>query len=101
MQTTPTRFYLQLRLQRAQQLLRQTNMALLEIGLACGFANKNYFCKCYRDFWHPAGEERRNVQGLLPDGLPPHLFCNETAIRRFLWILTCFFCRLSSGKCDI
>ncbi|MBN3562392.1 GlxA family transcriptional regulator [Aliamphritea spongicola] len=64
LQTTPTRFYLQLRLQRAQQLLRQTNMALLEIGLACGFANKNYFCKCYRDFFGtPPGEERRNVQG--------------------------------------
>ena len=64
LQTTPTRFYLQLRLQRAQQLLRQTNMALLEIGLACGFANKNYFCKCYRDYFGtPPGEERRNVQG--------------------------------------
>ncbi len=34
---TPTRYYLGLRLARARQLIRQTSMPILSIGLACGF----------------------------------------------------------------
>ncbi|MEO1087540.1 MAG: GlxA family transcriptional regulator, partial [Acidobacteriota bacterium] len=34
---TPTRYYLELRLQRARQLLEQTTLPVLDVGLACGF----------------------------------------------------------------
>jgi transcriptional regulator GlxA family with amidase domain len=59
----PTRYYLQLRLQRAQKLLRQTDLSLMEIGIASGFSSTAYFNKCYRDsFGTPPGEERRSRQ---------------------------------------
>lgn len=45
---TPTGFYLGLRLEKARQLLRQTDMAVLEIALACGFESSSYFSRCYR-----------------------------------------------------
>lgn len=45
---TPSSFYLALRLDKARQLLRQTDMAVLEIGLACGFESSSYFSRCYR-----------------------------------------------------
>lgn len=45
---TPSSFYLALRLDKARQLLRQTDMNVLEVGLACGFESSSYFSRCYR-----------------------------------------------------
>jgi AraC family carnitine catabolism transcriptional activator len=45
---TPSNFYLGLRLDKARQLLRQTDMSVLEVGLACGFDSASYFSRCYR-----------------------------------------------------
>lgn len=45
---TPSAFYLALRLDRARQLLRQTDMSVLEVGVACGFESSSYFSRCYR-----------------------------------------------------
>jgi len=45
---TPSTFYLGLRLDKARQLLRQTDMSVLEVGLACGFESSSYFSRCYR-----------------------------------------------------
>lgn len=45
---TPSNFYLALRLDKARQLLRQTDMSVLEVGLACGFESASYFSRCYR-----------------------------------------------------
>ncbi|MDM8348814.1 GlxA family transcriptional regulator [Pseudomonas sp. sp1636] len=45
---TPSNFYLALRLDKARQLLRQTDMSVLEVGLACGFESSSYFSRCYR-----------------------------------------------------
>lgn len=63
---TPSGFYLALRLEKARQLLRQTDMGVLEIGLACGFESSSYFSRCYRNRFaacpsqdrheHPASE---------------------------------------------
>lgn len=49
--TTPTRYYLNLRLARARQLLRQTSMSILSIALACGFVSASHFSKCYREVY--------------------------------------------------
>ena len=47
--TTPTRYYLNLRLARARHLLRQTSMTILSVALACGFVSASHFSKCYRE----------------------------------------------------
>ncbi|MCG8692249.1 MAG: GlxA family transcriptional regulator [Minwuiales bacterium] len=58
---TPTRFYLELRLERARLLLRQTTMSVLDVALACGFVSASHFSKCYREhFQRRPGEERRH-----------------------------------------
>ena len=51
LQTTPTRYYLNLRLARARHLLRQTSMSILSIALACGFVSASHFSKCYREVY--------------------------------------------------
>lgn len=64
----PTRYYLELRLNRARQLLLQTSMPIVDIALACGFISAPHFSKCYRDnFSLPPRDERRRAAGLLAD----------------------------------
>ncbi len=64
----PTRYYLELRLERARQLLLQTSMPIVDIALACGFISAPHFSKCYRDtFSIPPRDERRRAAGLLED----------------------------------
>lgn len=46
--TTPARFYMGLRLDRARTLLQQTVMNVLEVSVACGFASSSHFIRCYR-----------------------------------------------------
>ena len=56
----PTRYYLNLRLARARQLLLQTARPIVDIAFACGFVSAPHFSKCYRDhFGVPPREERR------------------------------------------
>lgn len=56
----PTRYYLELRLSRARQLLLQTSVSIVEVALACGFVSAPHFSKCYRDFFGiPPRDERR------------------------------------------
>ncbi|MNP11559.1 HTH-type transcriptional regulator CdhR [compost metagenome] len=45
---TPSNFYLRLRLEKARQLLRQTDMSVLEVSIACGFESPSYFTRSYR-----------------------------------------------------
>lgn len=51
LQTTPTKYYLTLRLSRARHLLRQTSMSILTIALACGFVSASHFSKCFREIY--------------------------------------------------
>lgn len=56
----PTRYYLELRLERARQLLLQTSKSIVDIAFACGFVSAPHFSKCYRDhFAIPPRDERR------------------------------------------
>ena len=65
----PTRYYLNLRLNRARLLLLQTSKSIVDIALACGFISAPHFSKCYRDmFGIPPREERRKLQNI-PDKL--------------------------------
>ena len=57
---TPTRYYLNLRLNRAKQLLDQTNMSILSIALACGFISASHFSKCFKEYYGRTAREDRN-----------------------------------------
>ena len=48
---SPSRYYLKLRLVRARQLLKQTSMSILEIGILCGFASTPHFARSYRGYF--------------------------------------------------
>lgn len=60
---TPTRYYLELRLQRAQLLLRQTTMPILQVAVASGFASASHFARCYREFFNCAPRAERVREG--------------------------------------
>jgi transcriptional regulator GlxA family with amidase domain len=62
MSMTPGRYYMRLRLERARELLRQTNMPILDIAVATGFTSHSYFAQSYRlQFGRPPSEERRTT----------------------------------------
>jgi len=46
--TSPSRYYLKLRLNRARAMLQQTSKPILEIAVACGFESASHFSRCYR-----------------------------------------------------
>ncbi len=45
---SPKRYYMELRLGRARNLLMQTEMNVINVALACGFTSPSHFSKCYR-----------------------------------------------------
>ena len=45
---SPKRYYMELRLKKARNLLLQTDMSVINVALACGFASPSHFSKCYR-----------------------------------------------------
>ena len=47
--TTPKRYHLDARLNRARQLLKQTTMSVLDVAIACGFSTASHFTKTYRE----------------------------------------------------
>jgi AraC family transcriptional regulator, glycine betaine-responsive activator len=56
----PKRFYLEMRLRRARELLLQTSMPITDITAACGFQSPPHFSKCYRtQFGYPPSAERK------------------------------------------
>ncbi|KAA3633955.1 MAG: GlxA family transcriptional regulator [Proteobacteria bacterium] len=57
----PTRYYLELRLRRARELLLRSTKSIVDIAFSCGFVSAPHFSKCYRDFFKISPrEERRN-----------------------------------------
>jgi len=56
----PARWYLDLRLARARQLLRESAQSILQIGLSCGFSSASHFSNAYRGrFGRTPRDERR------------------------------------------
>lgn len=66
---TPRNFYLGLRLEKARQLLRQTDMSVLDISIACGFESPSYFTRSYRARFGCA-PRRDRVTGTTPSATP-------------------------------
>ncbi len=48
LQTSPKRYYLHLRLEKARNLLRQTDLSVTDVCVACGFRSLSHFSKSYR-----------------------------------------------------
>lgn len=46
---SPKRYYMELRLEKARNLLLQTDMTVINVALACGFTSPSHFSKCYRN----------------------------------------------------
>jgi len=61
--TSPARYYLRLRLERARLLLTQTTMPVTEIAFACGFTSASHFSKCYRDMFGRTPRDQRRAGG--------------------------------------
>ncbi len=56
---SPMRYYLALRLDRAQALLQQTSLPVVEVAMASGFVSVSHFSRAYaRKFGHPPRDER-------------------------------------------
>jgi len=63
----PKRYYLEMRLRRARELLLQTAMPVMDITTSCGFKSPPHFSRCYRaQFGHPPSAERRVRRGQTP-----------------------------------
>ncbi|TIN74118.1 GlxA family transcriptional regulator [Mesorhizobium sp.] len=45
---SPMRYYLHVRLSRAKRLVEQTELPIVEVAIACGFASASHFSKCFR-----------------------------------------------------
>jgi transcriptional regulator GlxA family with amidase domain len=60
---SPKRYYMELRLQKARNLLMQTDMSVINVALACGFASPSHFSKCYRSHYNTTPYRERGAQG--------------------------------------
>lgn len=62
---SPARVYAEIRLDRARNLLLQTDMSVTEVSVACGFGSTSNFSRSYRDhFGHsPKSEGIRQLSG--------------------------------------
>jgi transcriptional regulator GlxA family with amidase domain len=60
----PSRYYLELRLQRARQLLLDTNHSIVQVGLMCGFSSGSHFSTAFGAlFGNTPREERQRKLG--------------------------------------
>jgi transcriptional regulator GlxA family with amidase domain len=59
LQTVPSKYYLELRLEQARQMLRQSDKPALQVGLACGFSSASYFSTAYRNHYGVTPREER------------------------------------------
>ncbi len=61
---SPKRYYMELRLARARNLLMQTELSVINVALACGFASPSHFSKCYRAQYGTTPYRERGAHGL-------------------------------------
>ena len=82
---SPSRYYLHLRLTRARQLLKQTNLSIIEVATACGFISTPHFSKCYRNSFNipprdeRLGRTRNGEQGQVVGDNTDHVVVNFSA----------------------
>ncbi|MRH22319.1 GlxA family transcriptional regulator [Rhodovulum strictum] len=60
---SPKRYYMEMRLAKARNLLLQTDMSVINVALACGFASPSHFSKCYRAHYATTPYRERGSRG--------------------------------------
>ncbi|WP_203564883.1 GlxA family transcriptional regulator [Aliiroseovarius sp. PrR006] len=63
---SPKRYYMELRLQKARNLLMQTDMSVINVALSCGFSSPSHFSKCYRSHYDTTPYRERGSRGARP-----------------------------------
>ncbi|MNN09799.1 HTH-type transcriptional regulator CdhR [compost metagenome] len=65
LERTPSQYYLELRLNRARDLLLRSEAQIREVALSCGFASPAHFSKCYSRFFgcSPRGQRKQSPLG--------------------------------------
>jgi AraC family transcriptional regulator, glycine betaine-responsive activator len=61
---SPHRHYVNIRLEHARQLLRQTRMTILDVAMASGFNSASYFSQSYHERFGHSPRVERKVVGL-------------------------------------
>ncbi len=59
---TPVELLHRIRLQKGQQLLRQTDLSVCEVAWSVGFSSPSYFAKCYKSLFGVAPTDDRKQQ---------------------------------------
>lgn len=78
---SPKRYYMELRLARARNLLMQTDMSVINVALACGFTSPSHFSKCYRAQYGTTPYRERGSHGLDDEaGAEPGLETDDTGL---------------------
>lgn len=60
---SPKRYYMEIRLAKARNLLMQTSLPVIEVALACGFSSPSHFSKCYRSLYGNTPYRERGTSG--------------------------------------
>lgn len=66
--SVPSRYYLELRLQRARQLLLDSHHSIVQVGLMCGFSSGSHFSTAYGSLFGitPREERQRKMLPVAP-----------------------------------
>ncbi len=68
---SPKRYYMELRLQKARNLLLQTEMSVINVALASGFTSPSHFSKCYRAYFNRTPYRERGAPPVSVESLEP------------------------------
>ncbi|MCI6732887.1 MAG: AraC family transcriptional regulator, partial [Lachnospiraceae bacterium] len=59
---SPVNYLIQLRIEQAKRMLKESNLTILEISMECGFNNTSYFIRQFRKYTGKTPREyRRNL----------------------------------------
>lgn len=64
---SPKKYYMELRLHKARNLLMQTDMSVINVALACGFTSPSHFSKCYRAQYDTTPYRERGANTILTE----------------------------------
>jgi transcriptional regulator GlxA family with amidase domain len=67
----PSRWYLELRLERARRLLQESAQSILQIGLSCGFSSAPHFSNAYRSHFGRTPRDERSARAAAWRDAPP------------------------------
>lgn len=62
LETSPSRYYLELRITHARRLLLQSNESITNVSLACGFVSTSHFSNCFKDYFGLSPSAARQKQ---------------------------------------